>query len=113
MKSSGTMEGVVEVEWDGDVEMKSEETLSMMCWNVCGWWGDGGRVEQMREGHDIRAEVVDFYRLDVVALMETWLKGEEEIVLEGYQWFDRNRRKLHRKAVEGSGRVGLLVYGED
>ena len=31
--------GVGEVEWDGDVEMKSEETMSMMCWNVCGWWG--------------------------------------------------------------------------
>ena len=73
--------------WDGDVEMKSEEILSMMCWNVCGWCKDGRGMEQMIEGHDIRTEVKDFYKPDVVALMETWLKGEKEIVVEGYWWF--------------------------
>ena len=40
-------------------------------------------MEQMREGHDIRADLIHFYRLDVVAFVETWLKGEEETVVEG------------------------------
>ena len=66
----------------------------------------------MRERHDKRAEVIDFYRPDVMALVETWLKREEEIVVDGYRWFGRNRRSLHRKAVRGSGRVGLVVYEE-
>ena len=37
----------------------------------------------------------------MVALVETWLKGEEEIVVEGY---------LYRRAVRGFG--GLLVCEE-
>ena len=32
----------------------------------------------MREVCDMRAKVIDFYRPDVVALVETWLKGEED-----------------------------------
>ena len=69
-------------------------------------------MEKMREGHDMRTKVIDFYKPDVVALVETWLRGEEEIVVEGYRWFGRNRRNLHRKAVRGSGGVGLLVREE-
>ena len=42
--------------------------------------------------------------------METWLKGEKEIVVEGYVWFGRNRKSLYRRAVRGSG--GLLVCEE-
>ena len=49
-------------------------------------------------------------RCVVVALVETWLKGEEEIVVEGYVWFGRNRKSLYRRVVRGSG--GLLVCEE-
>ena len=66
----------------------------------------------MRAVHDARAEVINFYRPDVIALVETWLKGEEEIVVEGYRWFVCNRRTLHRKAVRGSGGVGVLIREE-
>ena len=31
----------------------------------------------MREDLYIRAEVIDFYRPDIMALVETWLKGDE------------------------------------
>ena len=40
--------------------------------------------EMVREEHDIRVEVIEFHRPDVVALVEEWLKGEEETVVEGY-----------------------------
>ena len=51
----------------------------MMCWNVCGWCKGGRQIDQTKEDLDIRAEVIDFYRPDIVALVETWLKGDEEV----------------------------------
>ena len=38
----------------------------------------------MREEHGIRADVIGFYRPEVVALVETWLKGEKEMFVKGY-----------------------------
>ena len=63
--------------------MESEGKLSMMCWNVCEWCKDGSGMDQMREVHDMRAKVIDFYKPDVVALVETWLQGEVEIGVHG------------------------------
>ena len=34
------------------------------------------------------------------------------IDVKGYLWFGQNRRSLHRKAVRGSGGVGLLIRKE-
>ena len=47
-----------------------------------------------------------------MAVVETWLRGEEVIEVDGYRWFGRNRKGLHRKAVRGSGGVGLLIREE-
>ena len=33
----------------------------------------------MRRMHDMRIEVIDIYKPDLVALVATWLKGEEEV----------------------------------
>ena len=65
--------------------VEDEVKLSMMCWNVCGRCKEGSGMEQMREDHDVRAKVIDFYKPDVVALVETWLKGEEETFVHGYR----------------------------
>ena len=48
----------------------------------------------------------------MVTLVKTWLKGDEEVVVEGYKWFGNNRKHLHRKAVRGSGGVGVLIREE-
>ena len=32
--------------------------------------------------------------------------------MEGYKWFGNNRKHLHRKAVRGSGGVGVLIREE-
>ena len=48
----------------------------------------------MRRMLDMRIEVIDICKPDVVALVETWLKGEEEITMEGYRCFGRNGRSL-------------------
>ena len=85
----------------------------MMCWNVGGWSKkDGGGWDKMKEALDMRARVVDFYRPDIMAVVETWLRGEEVIEVDGYRWFGRNRKGLHWKAVRGSGGVGLLIREE-
>ena len=41
----------------------------------------------MKEALDMRARVVDFYRPDIMAVVETWLRGEEVIEVDGYRWF--------------------------
>ena len=71
----------------------------MLRWNELGWCKDGGGINQMRRMHDVRIEVIDIHKPDVVALVATWLKGEEQIAMERCRWFGRNGRSLHRKAV--------------
>ena len=44
-----------------------------------------------------------------MALVETRVKGDKEVLVEGYKWFGYNRKHLHRKAVRGSSGVGVLV----
>ena len=46
---SDFMEGAGAVEREGEVRAESEGKLSMMCWNVCGWFKDGRGMEQMRK----------------------------------------------------------------
>ena len=56
---------------------------------------------------DIRTEVIAFYEPDVLAVVETWLKEEDAILVGGYKWIGNNRMKLNRGAVRGSGGVGF------
>ena len=55
-------------EWEGEVEegeVDEDEKLSAMCWNVCVWSQKGGICgNRMKNGHDMRAEVIGFYRPD-------------------------------------------------
>ena len=81
------MEGAGEVGWVEDAGMESGGKLSMVFCNFCEWCKDGSGTEQLREVLDMKTEVMDFYRPDVVGLVETWSKGEEEIAVEGYSWF--------------------------
>ena len=57
----------------------------------------------------MRPKVSEFYNPDVVAVVEAWLKGEDEVVMEGYRWIGHSRRRLHKNAVRGSGGVEVLV----
>ena len=47
-------------QWEGEAGSRSEEKLSMICWNVCRWGKDACGMEQMRKIHDMRADVLDF-----------------------------------------------------
>ena len=70
-----------------------------MHWNVNGWTaGNCG----------LRKHILLNINPDIVSLNETHLTGDQDIELAGYTWFGQNR-KMHRRAVKGSGGVGILV----
>ena len=60
----------------------------------------------------MRSAVIGFYSPDVVAVVKSWLKGEDEAMVEGYKWFGNNRKHLHKNTVRGPGGVGILVKDE-
>ena len=41
---------------------------------------------------DMRTKVINFYKPDVVCLVETWLKGDEFTGCYGYHWFGHTVR---------------------
>ena len=50
----------------------------------------------------------ELYNPDAVAVVKSWLNGEDEVVTEVYRWVRHSRRRLHNNAVRGSGGVGGL-----
>ena len=92
VNGAGSVEGLGEGWQEEEKGRGVEGMLSMMCWNVCGWSRrDGGEMSMMRVMNDMRAKVLDYCKPDVLALVETWLKDREEIVVDGYKWFGCNR----------------------
>ena len=71
-----------------------------------------GQHEQLNDEYDMRLAVIGFYSPDVVCVVESWLKREDEAVVEGYKWFWNDRKHLHKNAVRESGGVGILVENE-
>lgn len=47
--------------------------------------------------------------LDILGIVETHLRNNDIINVDGYIWFGKNRHTLHPKAKKGSGGVGFLV----
>ena len=46
---------------------------------------------------------------DIVCLCETWLQDKEIITCDNYKWIGHNCKILSKRAVRGSGGVGVLV----
>ena len=47
-----------------------------------------------------------------VGVAETWLKDGDVAALDGYSWCGHNRQALSRKAVRGSGGVGVFLRND-
>ena len=88
----------------------SVNSVSMMCWNV-GGWSNGEVFNSVKsvDRNDFRGKVINYYNPDIACLVEAWLKEDEEVEFDGFRWFGWNRSQLNRKAVRGSGGVGMLV----
>lgn len=73
-------------------------------WNVNGW-----NVNENSENFKVRHSCLSYINIDILAVAETHLRGNEELSVAGYTWFGQNRLNIHRNAKNGSGGVGLLV----
>ena len=49
-------------------------------------------------------------RLDLLFVQETWFSGDDDLEIEGYCWFGRNRTKVDPDAPHDSGGSGVLVH---
>ena len=77
MKGSGSEGEGMGAEQDEVGRVGRGGKLSMMCWNVRGWGKkDESDWNRMEDVLDMRAKVVDLYRPDVIAVVETWLRGD-------------------------------------
>ena len=57
--------------------------------------------------HRFREEVIIASNLDL--LCETFLRGNDGINIPGYRWFGNNRLNISKRAVRGSGGVGISI----
>ena len=68
-----------------------------------------GRVQGGLHQKLLLPEVIDLIkRFDVFIVLETWLIGNTDISLEGYEYF-RSDRKKNKKAKRGSGGVCVFI----
>ena len=93
---------------DCNNSVESWSSLKMMFWNVCGW--SCGQVDVVKEveSMDMRCRVFNRFKPDIICVAETWLKVEDVASFDGYTWFGQNRRSISRRAVRGSGGVGVF-----
>ena len=64
---------------------------------------------QKRSKYQFLMNNIITFNADITCLCETWLRETNAIVYEGYTWIGQNRCKIAKKAVRGSGGVGMLV----
>lgn len=57
----------------------------------------------------LRSNIIISVNPDIICLNETHLIDNNEIILEGYQWYGNNRSLRNVKAKRGSGGVGILI----
>ena len=60
----------------------------------------------------MRETCINGLDLDLIGIVETHLKGDELLAVDGFKWFERNRKTVHFRARTGSGGVGFLVKNE-
>ena len=66
--------------------------LKIGCWNCRGWPPDS-----------------NFRRRVIQSLDLAFLRGNDELHLDGYTWLGNNRKELSKRAIRDSGGVGLFI----
>ena len=56
----------------------------------------------------MRQNIVKCLSKDIFCVTETHLTGNEVVSVDSYKWYGHNRVGLHRRAVKGSGGVGIF-----
>ena len=68
--------------------------------NINGW---------TNENKLLRQEIIKAIDSDIICLIETHLKNNNKLDVDGYVWFGHNRPNIHVNAIRGSGGVGVLI----
>ena len=71
--------------------------ITLACWNMAGLYRSTSKLN-----------IIANSGADIICLVETHLKNNQTITLDGFTWLGHNRLKLHNNAVRGSGGVGIL-----
>ena len=56
--------------------------------------------------------IIDKGHYDIICLCETWLRNNDGISVPGYTWYGNNRKVISKRAIRGSGEVGLLINSD-
>ena len=56
--------------------------------------------------------ITDKGHYDIICLCETWLRNNDGISVPGYTWYGNNRKVISKRAIRGSGGVGLLIKSD-
>ena len=65
---------------------------------------------EVNDNSQFRSGVLKALDLDILCLSETFLRSNEELYIDSYNWYGINRTKIHNKAKRGSGGVGVLIH---
>ena len=69
----------------------------------------GWTKNQNDENYQFREQILRNTDIDILALTETFLKGEEKLCVDGYRFIGNNRQVQSQNARRGSGGVGVLI----
>ena len=64
------------------------------------------------ENSEFRRTIITYLDCDIFCVNETFFRNNETVSLDGYTFFDHNRKNIHRNARRGSGGVGVFVKSE-
>ena len=62
------------------------------------------------EAYQFKHQAIQSTDTDILCLSETFLKGDDAFDIDKYTWIGHNRTDINRKAVRGSGGVGVLLH---
>mgnify|MGYP000920130727 CR=1 FL=1 len=60
----------------------------------------------------MRSTCISKSNFDIVGIVETHLRGNQQICIDGFKWFVRNRTVEHIRARTGSGGVGFFISND-
>ena len=77
-----------------------EQTINVAHINVGGW---------TINNNELRLICLKNIDSDIICVNETHLQGEASVEIDGYTYYNFNRRSIHVIAPKGSGGVGMFV----
>ena len=75
-------------------------------WNCRGW------SIKTNDNSTFRKKVLEYSYCDILAICETFLRGNEFLSIDGFRFYGQNRQNIHSRANRGSGGVSFLIRNE-